>query len=298
MTEAVQLPTPAPARRLAPWITVAILFGLTAFLLWRGYDFYRQDMIARLEHRDYQMLRPAGIIGHGYGIVGTGLILTNLLYLARRRFAGIIPAYLGSVKAWLDVHVVTGLAGSMLVLFHSAFQLRTKIATVTAASLFVVVVTGLVGLYLYELVPKAGLKRFHDRLAEIQPLLPGLVSHVGTFVKAAPCTRLPADASLASVLFTVPRWILEARTRRRGVQKAARADKLLRVVAKTDPAFARLLIDELGRLAAAEVDTQAGSAMVRSWRSVHRFLAIVMVLSVSVHIGVAWVYGFRWIFSQ
>ncbi len=294
----IPLASPRPARRLAPLITVLVLATLSAFLVWRGLDFYRQDLLTRIDHPDYGALRPSGLIGHGYGIVGTGLILTNLLYLVRRRFAGVLPPWLGSVKAWLDVHAVTGLSGSLLIVFHSAFQVRTTIAMVTSVSLAVVVVTGLVGLYLYALVPKAGLKGFHERLDELRPLLPGLVTNVGEFVKTAPCTRLPADASLVAALLTIPRWIIEARGRRRGVRRAAQADKLLRVVANTDRTFARLLVDELGRLAAAEVDTHAGSALMRSWRSVHRFLAILMVLSVSVHIGVAWFYGFRWIWSK
>jgi hypothetical protein len=160
-----------------------------------------------------------------------------------------------------------------------------------------VVFTGLIGLYLYELVPKAGLKPLKDRLAEIEPLLPGLVKCVEEFVRNAPVTRLPADASFLRTLFTVPRWVLEARARRRGMESAAREDKLLRVVAQNDPDYARDLVAELGMLAAAEIDTQAGSAVVRSWRSLHRFLALLMILSVSVHIGVAWYYGFRWIFE-
>lgn len=275
-----------------------ILAALAGYLLYRGLDFYRQDVTLRPEHPDYARLRPAGQVGHGYGIVGTGLILTNLLYLARRRFAKFVPAWMGSMKAWLDVHVVTGLGGSLLVLFHSAFQLRTAIATVTAASLAIVVVTGVVGLYLYALIPKAGLKPLKDRLTELQPLLPGLVKQIDQYVHEVPATRLPADASLLRTLLTIPRWIAEARARRRGVAKAAHGDKMLRVVKKTDPKLTRDLLIELGDLAAAEIDTHAGSALMRSWRSVHRFLAILMVLSVTVHIVVAWVYGFRWIFSK
>ena len=61
--------------------------------------------------------------------------------------------------------------------------------------------------------------------------------------------------------------------------------------------LARAFFVELGDLAAAEVDTHAGAALMRSWRSLHRFLAILMIVSVSVHIGVAWFYGFRWIFE-
>ena len=295
---AAPIQSPPTPRRWAPWITVIILAALTGFLLWRGFSYYRQDLVARTDHPDYRTLRPAGLLGHGYGIVGTGLILTNLLYLARRSFTRFIPAWMGSVKAWLDLHVVTGLTGSILVLFHSAFQLRTAIATVTAVSLAIVVVTGLVGLYLYALIPKSAIKPLKDRLAELQPLLPGLVVGVETAIQKVECTRLPADASLLYTLWTVPRWILEARARRRVVTKAAHADKMFRVLLKTDRTLARALIAELAVLAAAEVDMNAGSALMRSWRSLHRFLAILMVVSVTVHIGVAWFYGFRWIFSR
>jgi hypothetical protein len=265
-------------------------------MLWRGFDYYRQGLSARAVHPDYRLLNPAGFLGHGYGMVGTALIVTNLLYLIRRRFAKYIPNQLGSMKAWLNAHVFTGLVGSLLVLFHSAFQLRTAVATVTSVSLGIVVVTGLVGLYLYLLIPKAGLQPFRARLAEIEPLLPGLVKCVDEFVQQTPATRLPLDASFVRTLYTIPRWVFQARARRRGIRNAAREDKLFRVVAKADVTLARDLVAELGVLAAAEVDTHAGRAVMGSWRSLHRFLAILMLLSVSVHIAVAWHYGFRWIF--
>ena len=294
----VQAPAPAPApRRIGLWFTVLFLSAAAAALSWRGYDYYRQSLGDRALHPDYRVLNPAGIIGHGYGMVGTALILTNLLYLVRRRFAKWLPSWAGSMKFWLNLHVFTGLTGSLLVLFHSAFQLRTPIATVTSVSLGIVVVTGLIGLYLYALVPKAGLKPLKDRLAEIQPLLPGVAKRVEEFVKTAPVTRLPMDASILRAVLTMPRWILEARGRRRGMGEAVRGDKLARVVEVKDPKFVRALIQELGELAAAEIDTHAGGAVMRSWRSIHRFLALLMILSVSVHIGVAWYYGFRWIFS-
>jgi hypothetical protein len=284
-------------RSIAPWLTALFLVALASLLLARGWSYYRLGLSARALHPEYRRLNPAGTIGHGYGMVGTALIATNLLYLVRRRFANYIPPRWGSMKAWLNAHAFTGLAGSLLILFHSAFQLRTPVATVTSVSLAIVVMTGLVGLYLYALVPKAGLKPFKGRLAEIEPLLPGLAREVDAFVRETPATQLPHDASFLHAVFTVPRWVLQARKRRAGIVRAARTDKLYRVVARTDPALARSIVSELGELAASEIDTHAGGAVMRSWRSLHRFLAIVMLLSVSVHIAVAWYFGFRWIFG-
>jgi hypothetical protein len=291
------LPTARPSRNVGAWITVVILLALTAGLGWKGYDFYRQGLEARPLHPQYRLLNPAGFVGHGYGMVGTAMIATNLLYLVRRRFARHLPPWIGSMKAWLNAHAFTGLVGSVLVLFHSSFQLRTPIATVTSVSLAIVVVTGLIGLYLHRLTPKDGLAPLQDRLAELGPLLPGIVPCVEAFLKEAPVTRLPYDASFTRTLFTIPRWVWEARRRRSGMKVALRREKIFRVLEGTDPRLARRLATEMGILAASEVDTQAGGSMMRSWRSLHRFLALLMLASVTVHIGVAWYYGFRWIFE-
>jgi hypothetical protein len=295
---ATSLEAPQVHRRLGRWITIVLLLAVAGVLMWRGFAFYRLPLVERVGHRDYRTLNPAGLIGHGYGIVGTALILTNLLYVVRRRFAKHLPHSIGSMQAWLNGHAFTGLLGSLLVVFHSAFQLRTPIATVTSASLAIVVVTGLVGFYIHALVPRAGLRPFHERLEEIRPLLPGLVERVDGYVRSAAVTTLPHDASFLRTIFTIPRWVLESRARRRGLRKAAREDKLFRVLEHNDRSLARAFVQELGELASKEVDTQAAAAMMRSWRSLHRFLAILMISSVTVHIGVAWFYGFRWIFEK
>lgn len=293
---AAPLQQPQP-RRIGLWLTVACLAALAALLTWRGYDFYRQSLELRPGHPDYRQLNPAGFLGHGYGMVGTAMIFTNLLYLVRRRFTRYFPAWAGSVKAWLNLHVFTGLVGSLLVLFHSAFQLRTPIATVTSVSLAIVVGTGFIGLYLYALVPKEGLKALKARLDEIEPLFPGLVKRVEEQIKLTPVTALPHDASFVRLIVTVPRWVYEAAARRRRVRHAARSDKLFRAFKMTRPELASDFLQHLELVASSEVDAHAAAAMMRSWRSLHRFLALLMLVSVSVHIGVAWYYGFRWIFE-
>ncbi len=297
MTAATSLQTAAPPRRIGFWITLVILCALTAALTWKGFDYYRQDLASRPLHPQYRVLNPAGFVGHGYGVLGTAMIATNLLYLLRRRFSRYLPAWIGSMKAWLNAHAFTGLVGSVLILFHSAFQLRTPIAAVTSVSLGIVVVTGLIGLYLHRLQPKNALHPLHERLAQLELLLPGVGAHVHDLMKDVPVTKLHYDASFTRTLFTIPRWVLQARKRRTGMKNALRKDKLFRVLEATDPKLAHRLATEIGMLAAGEVDAQAGGSMMRSWRSLHRFLALLMLVSVSVHIGVAWYYGFRWIFE-
>ncbi len=282
--------------RVRFFITLFVLTALGGVLVWRGFDYYSQTLVDRAAHRDYRVLNPAGSLGHGYGIAGTLLISANLLYLVRRRLASSLPPWIGSVGAWLSAHAFTGLVGSLLVVFHSAFQLRTPIATLTSVSLGIVVATGLVGLYLHALVPKSGQQPLKVRLAEIGSLLPNMADEVDRFVQATPVTQLPHDASLLRAVVTIPRWVYDSRRRRRGIAEAARRDKVFRVLEHTEPRLARSFLVELGDLAAAEVDALRAGALLRSWRSLHRFLALLMLISVSGHIAVAWYYGFRWIF--
>src|SRR5579859_7780183 len=114
---AVPLAPSQTSRRVGRWITICFLLSLAIVLMWRGFGYYRLSLSARPGHPDYNTLNPAGHLGHGYGIVGTILIFTNLLYLVRRRFAKYIPDRLGSMAGWLNAHAFTGLTGALLVAF-------------------------------------------------------------------------------------------------------------------------------------------------------------------------------------
>ena len=40
------------------------------------------------------------------------------------------------------------------------------------------------------------------------------------------------------------------------------------------------------------------TSLLQSWRALHRLLAILLLLLVPVHVGVAWFYGYRWLWSE
>ena len=117
-------------RRL-DWILFALFLLGTVALLLRGWQFYTLTVGERVDHPDFRVLGPSTSLGRAYGVAGFLMILTNLAYLVRRRFAGLS---LGSLRAWLDVHTFTGLFGGLLVVFHSAFQVRTTIAVITVTT--------------------------------------------------------------------------------------------------------------------------------------------------------------------
>lgn len=277
------------------WLSILVLFVAMAVMGYRGHEYYALDLADRVAHEDYRVLGPGGLVGHGYGIVGTALIVLNLLYLVRRLLAH-LP--LGSMKVWLDLHVLTGLLGGALVLFHSAFQFRTPIALVSFVAVLIVVLTGIFGRVLHLLVPAAGDVRLATALEGLDSTAPGVRARVQAAIKASAPTVLPPDAGTVRVLLTMPRWMVQWGARRSAVRKATRAalDELV-----TDAAM-RPMSDQIAKdvvsASGREVSALAATTLLRGWKGVHRLLAILMVLTVPAHIAVAWLYGYRWIWSE
>ncbi len=277
-------------RRLHLVLFVLFVAGSTALLM-RGQEFYRLTILERVEHPDFRVLSPSSNLGHGYGIAGTALILTNLSYLVRRRFARLS---VGSLRAWLDVHVFTGLFGGMLVLFHSAFQVRSGIAMVTVGSLLVVIGTGLLGRYLYSLSPRPQMDRLHTQLRLLDVVGPGMGQMLEQRVALIARTE-PPPPSLLAVLVKLPSW------RRELQQRRAIIDQTVAHYAQYFGSEVDLLskpIAECTRIYASEVRSAAAAALLRSWRGLHRYAALLMVLLVAMHIGIAVHYGFVWVFAD
>jgi hypothetical protein len=89
--------------------------------------------------------------GHTIGVVGFLLMLmTETLYSIRKQMT---DARWGSMAGWLQFHVVTGLVGPYMVLLHTAMRFN-GLAGVAMLLTVVVVVSGVVGRYIYTNVPR------------------------------------------------------------------------------------------------------------------------------------------------
>src|SRR5262245_36442340 len=280
----------APRRRRTSFFALIlglVLLSIIVGLAYRGWSFYRLSLEDRVEHPDFRLLRPSGLLGNAYGWVAAVLVVLNLSYLIRRRFGS---ARFGSMKTWLDVHVFTGLTAATLVSFHSAFQLRTPIASVSAASLGTVVVTGLLGRFLYALGPGGVRERLGAALEAVEDELPNSRVALAEAIAQCPGPDVPANASLLRSRWAAPSWIRAASARR----------ELLAMILPPRRDMSRELRRAAGELyAASAADARAPgiAALLRSWRAMHRFFALMMLAAVFLHAGVAWYYGYRWIFG-
>lgn len=270
-----------------------MLFALgTAALLLRGWQFYTLAMGERVDHPDFRVLGPSTHLGRAYGVAGFCMILTNLVYLVRRKLARLS---LGSLRAWLDIHTFTGLFGGLLVVFHSAFQVRTTIAVITVASLFVAILTGLIGRSIYTLTPRPDRARLAQHLAVLDHVGPGMGQMLQYRLGLVERARAPERSSLLAVLLALPGYLGELRERRRVF------DRTVHEYAQffgRELSLIRRRIADCRSIYTCEVRATAADALLRSWRGVHRLSALLMVLLVVMHIAIAWYYGFVWAVSH
>ena len=291
-----------PTRMSSSWpLIIALTVSAAGFaiLITYGWDYYGLPWDDRLDAPLHRVLRSSGSVGRLYGNIGLALIIGNLLYLVRRRLINV--GWLGSMKAWMDWHVFSGIVGPGFVLMHSAFTLRTWPAMVASLSLVIVVGTGLFGRYLYRLVPRVadGRQEPAEELAAdvdhalmtLRALGPGSVQAadlVERRVEAAVARAGAARTGLGAIASAVrTMWQLGAlRPLARSAAldagaSATAADDIGRAAAKIGRLIARVdLVDTLARAAS-------------FWRSLHRNLVLVMLVMASLHVTIAVYLGFR-----
>jgi len=177
-----------------------------------------------------------------------------------------------------------------LVSFHSAFQLRTPIATTSTVSLGMVVLTGLLGRFLHALAPMGVRDRLRDAIARVELELPGMREDLEATIAKRPGPAIPANASLTRSVLAIPAWRKVAR------ERVVALEMLMPHAERRTPTLRRAE-RALYRAAAAEARADGIAALLRTWRGLHRFFALLMMVAVALHAAVAWHYGYRWIFT-
>ncbi len=119
---------------------------------------YRPDSsILSLSHR-YGYLKgyavvyePSKGIWHPLAWTGSGMLVTMMLYSVRKRVS--LFSSLGSLRHWLNVHMLLGIFGSIFITFHTTFKLGGIISTAFWC-MIVTVIFGIIGRYIYIQIPR------------------------------------------------------------------------------------------------------------------------------------------------
>ena len=142
--------------RVRLWAKVPpLLFGSAVVVaLWIGWL-----------NRDDNGLTPENGVGYWLGIVGASLMLLLLLYPLRKRIKALRA--IGSVGFWFRSHMILGVFGPVLILFHANFKLGSINSNVALVSMLIVAISGVVGRYLYGKIHQG----MYGRKAEVREIL-------------------------------------------------------------------------------------------------------------------------------
>jgi len=91
---------------------------------------------------------PGSAVGYNLGLAGGLMMLALLGYPVRKRVP--VLRRLGSMKPWFQAHMVLGILGPVLVVFHTTFTVASVNAMVALACMVVVSSSGLIGRYAYR----------------------------------------------------------------------------------------------------------------------------------------------------
>ena len=97
--------------------------------------------------RDSLPIDAAQGIGYALGIMGGVPMLLLLLYSFRKRVS--FMRHLGPTKYWFRAHMMFGVIGPVIILYHSNFQVGSLNSQVALYCTLLVASSGLVGRYLY-----------------------------------------------------------------------------------------------------------------------------------------------------
>ncbi len=134
------------------YIILFFVVGIGATLLFgiNGYQYYSTPIGERVFLAQHAALKPSGLWGHGFGIIGSLMMIFGVaLYMIRKRTKFM---NFGFLKHWLEFHIFLCTVGPILVLYHTAFKFGGIVA-VSFWSMVAVVLSGVVGRFLYVQIP-------------------------------------------------------------------------------------------------------------------------------------------------
>ena len=186
-------------------------------------------------------ITPQRGLGYWLGITGGSMMVLLLIYSARKRFRFL--RWLGGIPAWFEFHMVLGVIGPILVLFHANFSLGATNSNVALFSMLLVAGSGVVGRYIYTRL-HARLEGHEDTLEQLKTVgerlraqatsvsfLPGLldaIERVETKWIEPPkgTVRRFLHLSTGAVRISMARWIVR-REVNEAVLKARRRESLV-----------------------------------------------------------------------
>lgn len=280
-----------PHRWILPCLYLAGFTALGAFA-YQGSSYYLTPLIERPRHALYWTFKPGGTLGLRFGIAGATMMTLMLGYSLRKRWSSL--RHVGSLRLWLDYHILLGILGPLFIVLHSSFKVQ-GLVSLSFWSMVAVALSGALGRWLYQQIPR-GHSGDELSLAEAEAqsdeLSRQLVDTLGLPKEALDeleneiASGIATHRSLPSLLFATPfesfrlRRCLHHFRRRHGRAEPGLRRRFEELVTRKTRLRRRLLLwPQLHQV-------------FHYWHVLHRPFAIIMYLFMLLHIGVAWMTGY------
>ena len=233
--------------------------------------------------------RPGPGLSVYCGLVGTGLMVIAAIYPIFRRIK--LCRWFASNTMWFDFHMMAGTVGPMFIILHSWFKLDTWVSA-AFWSMVIVVLSGVLGRYLYTLVPalasgveleeldherafQAARPRYTVAMAEIDRELGEQRAKAQRVAEATSVLRAMSWLIFQDV-FKIPRTFLRrGRLAKLGVDRKMRKDLAWRT--------GRMIV-----IARRQVVAPKAQLLLHSWKKVHVPFTVILTGIAVFHIWEAW----------
>ena len=274
-------------------IVLAALLGIGYY----GYSYYRLPLEERFFNDSHSLLKPSGAFGHGFGIVGTLLMMIGVfLYMARKRMRSL--SRIGTLKYWLEFHIFLCTLGPILVLYHTSMKFG-GLVSVSFWSMVAVFVSGVVGRFIYIQIPRS-IEGRELTLSEVK----NQKQDIGTILQQD--YKLDEE-SFNAIINSVGKkveiyhknFLVRIFSKYRNDQRALNSVKS--VLKKNK--FTKSQKQRVMKLVNGEISINRKierltvmQNLFKYWHVAHLPFAFVMLIIMIIHVAVTLTFGYRWIF--
>jgi len=283
------------------YVSLFLVVGISVTILLAiyGFDYYTTPLEERFFNSNHNLLKPSGALGHGFGIIGTLMMIVGVsTYMIRKRYRKFFN--IGYLKHWLEFHIFLCSVGPVLVLYHTAFKFG-GIVSVSFWSMVLVVLSGVVGRFIYLQIPRTiqgqeisvnELNSIKEKLAiKVRSVLSEDSSTLSEFEKISSADRYKSFRLITAVGFFIRDYfdikrvmrLLKIRIKLLGIGKSE-SNELIKA-AKSEIVIAR-------RIAL----LRTSQKLFHWWHIFHLPFAITMFVIMVIHVAVTIIFGYKWIF--
>ncbi len=283
--------------RIILTLMTLMVTGVVVWAIVNGGDYYVTSKLSRPHHPSHDLWKPGGNIGHGLGIMGGSMMIIMFVYSLRKRVK--FFRKWGKLPTWLNYHIFMGIAGPILVTFHTALKFG-GLVSISYWSMVAVALSGFIGRYIYIKIPrhvsgiefsreefKARIEKLTDEFKEEFKLSDDDLQLIHDLSGADQIRKRGMLGIFTLFAVDISGWIKWRRFLKLLAERGSIPKGKMTAFRKQIRAFIKM-----NRQIAF---WNAAHKLFHYWHVIHKPFAYTMIVIMFIHIAVALSLGFRWI---